>query len=228
MAGPRPPGRVDDVPSTLSPGAVPADPAEPSGAPEPSTVGVASGAAEPTVVGVTSGAPEPTVVGVALPIPEPWGGHVQRLRRGYGEERAEHIPTHITLLPPTPVQPKVVEPLREHLGAVAAAHAPFEVILRGTGTFRPVSEVVFIQVARGVSSCEQLERHIRSGPLERALDFPYHPHVTLAHDLPREVLDRAFADMAAFHCAFPATGFRLYAHHGDGVWDRVEDFTLTG
>ena len=33
---------------------------------------------------------------------------------------------------------------------------------------------------------------MRSGPLERELKFPYHPHVTVAHDLPEEALDRAF------------------------------------
>lgn len=171
---------------------------------------------------------DPVVVGVALPVPEPWGGHVQRMRMSYGEGRAEHIPTHITLLPPTEVSARTAEALRAHLGEVAGEHPPFEVILRGTGTFRPVSDVVFIQVARGVSSCEQLERHIRSGPLERPLAFPYHPHVTLAHDLPGQVLDRAFADLAAFSCSFTASSFRLYAHDGDGVWGQVEDYDLAG
>ena len=170
--------------------------------------------------------PEPTVVGVALPIPQPWGDHVQRLRVLYGEDRAQHIPTHITLLPPTPVTPDRVAPLRQHLSSVARSHAPFTVILRGTGTFRPVSDVVFVQVAQGVSSCEQLERHIRSGPVERGLDFPYHPHVTVAHDMPGPVLDRAFADLAGFSCTFQAESFRLYSHNGDGVWRAAEDFPL--
>ena len=168
------------------------------------------------------------VVGVALPIPEPWGSGIQRLRIGYGETRAADIPTHITLLPPTPLPADELPGLRAHLTTVAATHAAFQVVLRGTGTFQPVSDVVFIQVAMGVSSCERLERAVRSGPVERELAFPYHPHVTLVHDQPVDVLDRAFAELGTFAARFPATMFRLYRHDGDGVWASVEDYPLTG
>lgn len=168
------------------------------------------------------------VVGVALPIPPPWGQHLQDLRVGYGEERARHIPTHVTLMPPTPVEAEQIEELRAHLADVAAAQAPYEVVLRGTGTFRPVSDVVYIQVAQGVSRCEQLERAVREGPVKRELLFPYHPHVTVVHDAPEEVLDRAFADLAAFTCRFEAASFRLYRHDGDGRWQVVEEFALRG
>lgn len=168
------------------------------------------------------------VVGVALPVPEPWGSYLQQQRVTYGETRARHIPTHITLMPPTPVAESQVEPLRRHLADVASGHPPFEVILRGTGTFRPVSDVVYVQVAQGVSSCESLERAVRGGPVSRALDFPYHPHVTVAHDRPAEVLDRVFADLGAFTCSFTARSFRLYLHGGDEVWRMEEEFVLQG
>ena len=42
------------------------------------------------------------------------------------------------------------------------------------------------------------------------------------------VLDRAFADLAAFTCSFTATSFRLYLHGGDEVWNVVEEFQLSG
>lgn len=168
------------------------------------------------------------VVGVALPVPDPWGSYLQQLRVTYGEARAQHIPTHITLMPPTPVAADQVEPLRRHLAEVASGHPAFDVILRGTGTFRPVSDVVYVQVAQGVSSCESLERAVRGGPVSRDLDFPYHPHVTVAHDRPAAVLDRAFADLQAFTCSFPAASFRLYLHGGDEVWRMDEEFALRG
>ena len=69
--------------------------------------------------------------------------------------------------------------------SVASAHAAFDVVLRGTGTFRPLSDVVFIQVAQGVSACEALEIELRGGPVLRELDFYYHPHVTVAHNVGR-------------------------------------------
>lgn len=176
----------------------------------------------------TPGTSASPVVGVALPVPEPWGPYLQAMRTGYGEDRARHIPTHITLMPPTPVAPEQLSPLRRHLAEVAATHPRFEVLLRGTGTFRPVSDVVYVQVAQGVSSCERLERAVRAGPVSRILDFPYHPHVTLVHDQPAPVLDRAFAELEAFTCQFTASSFRLYLHGGDEVWRRVEDYPLTG
>ena len=91
----------------------------------------------------------------------------------------------------------------EHLRAVTAAAEPFDMVLSGTGTFRPVSPVVFVQVSRGIPSCEALERAVRSGPVERPLDFPYHPHVTVAHHLDEAALDRAFESLADFRCALP-------------------------
>ncbi|ANS80482.1 phosphoesterase superfamily protein [Serinicoccus hydrothermalis] len=168
------------------------------------------------------------VVGVALPVPEPWGSHLQRLRIGYGEERAAAIPTHITLLPPTPITEDDLCSLEEHLECVAREQEAFEVMLRGTGTFRPVSEVVFVQVAKGVADCERLERAVRTGPVRRPLDFPYHPHVTIAHDLPLAALDRAFRDLGAFSCSYPADAFRLYVHDGDGEWRTRADYPLAG
>lgn len=167
-------------------------------------------------------------MGIALPVPEPWGSLVREARIGYGEGRAEHIPTHITLLPPTETTADRLEDLLTHLTELARSSPPFPVVLRGTGTFRPVSDVVYIQVARGVSSCEQLEHGVRSGPVWRQLDFPYHPHVTLVHDLPHEVLDRAFADFAGLEAEFQATEFVVYIHHGDEIWRPLVTYELAG
>ena len=74
---------------------------------------------------------------------------------------------------------------------MAEEEQPFDIELRGTGTFRPVSPVVFVQLARGIGGCERLEQRVRPGPLTRDLPFPYHPHVTVAHDVADEALDRA-------------------------------------
>lgn len=171
---------------------------------------------------------ETVTVGVALPVPEPWGSQVWRARLGYGESSAENIPTHVTLMPPTVTTGAQVEALLPHLEQVAAEHAAFPMVLRGTGTFRPVSDVVYLQVARGVSSCELLERAVRSGPVHRELDFTYHPHVTVAHNLPQDVLDRAFEELAEFTAEFSADRLVAYAHHGDEVWAPLASYELRG
>ena len=115
-----------------------------------------------------------------------------------------------------------------HLQVVTSAAEPFEMVLSGTGTFRPVSPVVFVQVSRGIPSCEALERAVRSGPVDRQLDFPYHPHVTVAHHLDEAALDRAFESLADFRCAFRVASVELYHHHEDGVWRVLDSFALGG
>jgi 2'-5' RNA ligase len=165
-------------------------------------------------------------IGVAVAIPEPHGSELQGFRESFGDPLATSIPTHITLLPPTPVAERDLEQVEEHLRKVAEAERPFEIHLRGTGTFHPVSPVVFVSIALGISDCERVEGAVRSGPLSRELTFPYHPHVTVAHDLPREVLERAFDELAGFDVRFPVWGFSLYEHGTDEVWRPQRDFTF--
>ena len=163
-------------------------------------------------------------IGVALPIPEPFGSELQAYRESFGDTLAASIPTHITLLPPTPVPTNDVDLVEEHLRKVAAGERSFEIHLRGTGTFHPVSPVVFVSVAMGISDCERVEEGVRSGPLARELLFPYHPHVTIAHDLPTSVLERAFDALAGYDVRFPVLGFSLFEHGTDGVWRPQRDF----
>ena len=166
-------------------------------------------------------------VGVAIAIPEPVGGELQARRASFGDAHAGSIPTHITLLPPT-VLAIGSDDVGAHLATVAAACAPFEIHLHGTATFRPVSPVVFVQLVEGIAGCEQLERRVRRGPLDRELSYPYHPHVTVAHHLPDDQLDEAFETLAGFECRFEVRQFYLYEHGSDGVWrpEQAYEFSL--
>ncbi|WP_372727935.1 2'-5' RNA ligase family protein [Nocardioides sp.] len=166
-------------------------------------------------------------IGVALSIPEPWASELQDYRLALGDATATMIPTHVTLVPPVEVDEAELPAIEEHLAEVASAHEPFAVHLRGTGTFRPVSPVVFVTLARGISACEQLAGDVRRGPLALDLAFPYHPHVTIAHDLADDLLDRAFAELAGFECTFEVHDFHLYVHHEHDGWRPTRDFALT-
>jgi 2'-5' RNA ligase len=168
------------------------------------------------------------VIGVAVPIPDPWRQELADARKLFGDPMAEWIPPHITLLPPTTVDDSIFDQAESHLAAVASTHASFAMHLRGTGSFRPVSPVVFVAVAAGISGCEALEQRVRSGPLERPLHFPYHPHVTVAHDLPEAALQRAYDELADYEARFTIGSFQLYEHGDDGVWRSLREFPLTG
>jgi 2'-5' RNA ligase len=167
-------------------------------------------------------------IGVALAIPEPWAAELQDYRSSLGDETAAKIPTHITLIPPTEVPDDEVGAVEDHLAKAASDVAPFRIHLRGTGTFRPVSPVVFVTVAQGISECEQLASKVRTGPLDVRLGFPYHPHVTVAHHLPDASLDRAFRELASFECVFDVGEFHLYRHEEEAGWRPSRHFPLGG
>ncbi|MQW75944.1 2'-5' RNA ligase family protein [Nocardioides sp. dk4132] len=167
-------------------------------------------------------------IGVAVAIPEPWATQLQEYRMSVGDTTATMIPTHITLVPPTEVPADGLPAVEDHLARVAAGSAPYRVHLRGTGTFRPVSPVVFVMLAEGISSCEQLAAGVRRGPLAVELDFPYHPHVTVAHHLDDARLDQAFTELADFECRFEVDRFHLYVHDDTAGWQPTRDFVLTG
>lgn len=163
-------------------------------------------------------------IGVAIAIPEPWATQLQDYRTAIGDATATRIPTHITLVPPTECTDtgEVVD----HLASVSAARTGFHVHLRGTGSFRPVSPVVFVGVVEGISECEQLAADVRRGPLASELEFPYHPHVTIAHHLDDATLDRAFTELAGFECRFPVEEFHLYVHDDEIGWQVDRTFAL--
>jgi 2'-5' RNA ligase len=165
-------------------------------------------------------------IGVAVAIPEPWASELQDYRTSVGDAMAATIPTHITLVPPTEVSEIGLREVEEHLVDAAADVAPFEVHLRGTGTFRPVSPVVFVTLVEGISQCEQLAAAVRRGPLDVDLAFPYHPHVTVAHDVAEASLDQAFDELAEFECAFDVAEFHLYVHDEATGWTPTRYFEL--
>ena len=163
-------------------------------------------------------------IGVAIGIPEPYMSELQTWRERLGDPNAEDIPPHITLLPPTTLGTADLTEVEKHLRVIAARERPFPLHLRGAGTFRPVSPVVFVTLATGISDCERLEAQVRSGPLTRETDFPYHPHVTVAHDVGEELLDQADQMLASYDAQFSVWGFTLFERDEDGVWRPQRDF----
>jgi len=166
--------------------------------------------------------------GVAITVPEPHGSVLQHARELVGDPLARFIPPHVTLLPPTEIDAPSLESFEKHLDVVAREHAPFPMTLSGTGTFRPLSPVVFVQVSSGISQCELIETAVRRGPVERRLEFNYHPHVTIAHNLAEHQLDEAFEGLVDFRCTFEVAAFELYHQTDDGVWRPLSSFSLEG
>jgi 2'-5' RNA ligase len=181
-----------------------------------------------TFVGRLIPPPENAVLGIVVPVPEPWAQLLVDWRTKVGDPQASLVPPHVTLLPPTEVAVAERPAITAHLEAVARCHPPFDMHLSGTGTFTPVSDVVFVTVARGIGSCELIATDVRRGPLERSLSFPYHPHVTVAHDVPADMLEFAYSGLADLSAEFRVDRFTEFEQTPGGSWAIAREYPLTG
>jgi 2'-5' RNA ligase len=172
--------------------------------------------------------PDSAVLGIIVPIPEPWAQLLVDWRSKVGDPQASLVPPHVTLLPPTEVPVSDRTLISAHLAEVARNHPPFDMHLSGTGTFSPVSEVVFVTVARGIGSCELIANDVRRGPLARSLTFPYHPHVTVAHDVPGDMLELAYTGLSDLSAEFRVTAFTEFEQTPGGAWAVAREYPLTG
>lgn len=165
-------------------------------------------------------------VGVILGFPRDVAQELQQWRASFGDPMAEVIPAHITLVTTTPAQDW--EATREHVRDVARRQAPFKITISGTGSFRPISPVVFLKVEDGFDECVGLHEQLQTGPLERDLPFPYHPHVTVAHDVAPESLDEAETVLRNYTASFPVASMGLYEHDDNGIWQLREELDFGG
>ena len=167
-------------------------------------------------------------VGAVIHVPEPFAAQVREARAVAGDPLAHVVPAHITLLPPTVVEVRHLSALHAHVARVGRGTAPFDVELAGTASFRPVNPVVFVRVAAGGEECTRLAAQVRDGPVERPLEYPYHPHVTLAQNVPEVDLDAVQRRMARAHFAFRVTEFGLYERREGQHWSPLDVVRLLG
>ena len=129
-------------------------------------------------------------VGVILGFPPDIARELQEWRASFGDPMAEVIPAHITLITTTPTQDWAAT--REHVRDVARTPGTLQDHhLRApgpSGLSRLWCSSTSRKASRNACSCT---RNFRAVHCERMLPFPYHPHVTVAHDVAQENLDEA-------------------------------------
>ncbi len=168
--------------------------------------------------------PECTGVGIVIGVPEPMATELRRARASFGDPLAGVIPAHITVV--TTTETADWETMAAHVRRVASGHAAFDVTLQGTATFRPVSPVVYVRLEQGYEECTALHKEMQSGPLARDLPFPYHPHVTVAHDVSEAGMDRAMHTLRDYEARFTVRTVGLYEHDVNGLWKLREEVAL--
>ena len=106
------------------------------------------------------------------------GEFVEGLRRELHPAHA-HLPTHLTVLPPRPLQGSEAQAeamLREAVIDVA----PFHVELGEVESFLPITPTVFIRVSFAGYRMRELHDRLDRSPLAYQEPLPYMPHVTVA------------------------------------------------
>jgi 2'-5' RNA ligase len=106
------------------------------------------------------------------------GAFVEELRRDLHPEHA-HLPTHLTVLPPRPLQGSEEDALAM-LQMLSMQVAPFEVELGDVESFLPVTPTVFIRVSYAGYRMRELHDLLNRDGLAFTETLPYMPHVTVA------------------------------------------------
>src|SRR5688572_30601860 len=104
----------------------------------------------------------PTHYAVVAYVTNEVGEFVEQLRRETYPEHG-HLPAHVTILPPRPIESneeEAIEALEELCGEVQ----PFEIEMGQVATFLPITPTVFIQVAHGAYRIRELHDRLNTGP----------------------------------------------------------------
>lgn len=103
--------------------------------------------------------------------------------------RTEIVPScnlraHVTLLPPRPIRADLEDAVREFHRRAGTCES-FQVETGRVEVFES-SRVIYLSVQAGFEAFRELNRALNAGPFEFRDRYPFHPHVTLAQDLPEE------------------------------------------
>lgn len=106
------------------------------------------------------------------------GEFVENLRRELHPVHA-HLPTHVTVLPPRPLQGSEEDAVAM-LRSLSTQVAPFQVELGEVESFLPTTPTVFIRVSHAGYKMRELHDLLNREPLAYQESLPYMPHVTVA------------------------------------------------
>ena len=161
-------------------------------------------------------------------IPDPMGQFLDDLRR---ELVPGFVPrAHVSVLQPRWVTADADTSAR-HLRSLAGEMGPFDIEAGDVEIF-DVSHVAFLNINRGLNQLHHLNQVANSGPLRFEPTFPYHPHITLAQNLPyelaREAVETARQKWQEFAHArhFLAEKLMFVESRIQDVWEDLEEIHL--
>ena len=121
-------------------------------------------------------------------IPDPLRRFLDDLRRSLSPGCNPHA--HVSLLPPRTL--KVPWQLAcEEARRLTGDFAPFHIQAGDVQVFRQ-TDVVYLEVGAGGDDLRRMHARLSQGPLAFPEPFEYHPHITLAQDIPPASLNEIY------------------------------------
>lgn len=115
-------------------------------------------------------------------IPGTLGRFLDDLRRELTPGCDPHA--HVTVLPPRPLFAEIRTAVGQ-LGNETLTCPPFEIVLGNIEVF-PKTNVLYLSIIKGERELHALHENLNTGQLEYDGPFPFHPHVTIAQDIPAD------------------------------------------
>ncbi len=162
-------------------------------------------------------------LGVVIPVPQPHRDTLRAWRREFGGEATEPIAPHITLVSGSYLN--TWDKAAAQVRRVARQGEPFQVRLGAALTFRPASDVVYLPLESGAESCWDLHRALLGDALRHESCFAYHPHLTIAQNVPADRLDAAQAALHEVDLSFTVESIQLF-DTASGQWNLSEELRL--
>jgi len=122
------------------------------------------------------------VFAVVVYIPSPLGGFLDELRRELVPQYNPHA--HVSVLPPRPLTVDW-RTASDQARTLTEGWAPFDVELTTVGVF-PLTDVIYLEIGAGAKELYELHAAMNTSAMAFAEPYPYHPHITLAQELPQD------------------------------------------
>ena len=168
------------------------------------------------------------VFALVIYIPDPLGSFLDHLRRELVPHYNPHA--HVSVQPPRPLAVSWQTASAE-AAALTAGWEPFEVELTEVSIF-PVTGVIYLEVGHGSQELRRMHAAMNTTSLSFQEPFAYHPHITLAQELPLDQVP-AVRDLAAHRWkeyrdrrAFQAAHAMLVQNTLSNCWIDLAEYAL--
>jgi 2'-5' RNA ligase len=122
------------------------------------------------------------VFALVIYVPDPLGRFLDDMRRALVPGCNPHA--HVSVLPPRPLAGDW-QVAREQVRTLAEGWTPFDITLSRIAIF-PVTNVIYIELGQGAAEMYGLHDLMNTDALRFDEPFTYHPHITLAQELPAD------------------------------------------